>query len=86
MLLESAAHGSGQQRLGSMRHGCAMPSGDAESQRLGQEFQSGRRESNPRSQLGKTSQADGADDGEPQRQVGEPTNPGEPPRTDPDAP
>ena len=48
--------------------------------------ESGRRESNPRSQLGKIAQPDPTNSGEPEPQVSEPADLGEPPRTDPDAP
>jgi hypothetical protein len=48
--------------------------------------ESGRRESNPRSQLGKIVQADPANVGEPEGQVGDSANMSERPRTDTDAP
>jgi hypothetical protein len=59
---------------------------DADHERVFQLDKSGRRESNPRSQLGKTLQADAANDGELERQVSEPADAGKPLRTDPDAP
>jgi hypothetical protein len=48
--------------------------------------ESGRRESNPRSQLGKIDNAESANVGERERQVSESANEGERPQTDTDAP
>jgi hypothetical protein len=52
----------------------------------GTNFQSGRRESNPRSQLGKIAKADSVDDDERERQVSDSADDDERPRTHPDVP
>jgi len=65
---------------------CLLPSADAPPAAPAPNFESGRRESNPRSQLGKRGVGELADDGEQERQVSDSTDAGERPGTDPNAP